>query len=270
MKIKYNYHTHTNRCGHAVGEDEQYVINAIKAGYKILGFSDHAPYKKPKPSDRMNYEEYDNYKNSILNLKEKYKDKIDILLGVELEYYPSQIEDLLKYRRELDYCIIGQHEQEIDGRSNYNLKKPYEIIEYAKSIEKACDMGLVDIVAHPDMFMFQYPRWDKHCVEAINIITDACIRNEIPFELNCGGIKYGELIYDDGDRYPYPNKKVFEIVAQKKCPVVLGHDTHDPEHFLDEYWVNTTLDIVKDYDLNILESYNIKAAANKRKEKLFK
>ncbi len=39
----YNYHTHTSRCGHAGGSDEEYVQAAIKAGYQILGFSDHAP-----------------------------------------------------------------------------------------------------------------------------------------------------------------------------------------------------------------------------------
>ena len=39
-----NYHTHTVRCTHAVGTEEEYVIAVIKAGLKILGFSDHAPY----------------------------------------------------------------------------------------------------------------------------------------------------------------------------------------------------------------------------------
>ena len=44
--MKYCYHTHTKRCGHAVGEDEEYVIEAIKAGIKDLGFSDHVFLKK--------------------------------------------------------------------------------------------------------------------------------------------------------------------------------------------------------------------------------
>ena len=44
--MEYNYHTHTTRCHHANGTDEQYVLSAIKANYKGLGFSDHVmlPY----------------------------------------------------------------------------------------------------------------------------------------------------------------------------------------------------------------------------------
>ena len=32
--IKANYHTHTARCGHAIGTDEEYVQAAIQAGLK--------------------------------------------------------------------------------------------------------------------------------------------------------------------------------------------------------------------------------------------
>ena len=35
---KCNYHTHTYRCMHACGSDEDYVISAIKGGYQVLGF----------------------------------------------------------------------------------------------------------------------------------------------------------------------------------------------------------------------------------------
>ncbi len=35
-----NYHTHTKRCGHAKGTDEEYVIAAIEGGFDELGFSD--------------------------------------------------------------------------------------------------------------------------------------------------------------------------------------------------------------------------------------
>lgn len=42
--MKTNYHTHTYRCKHAMGNDERIVLNAIKADLDILGFSDHTPW----------------------------------------------------------------------------------------------------------------------------------------------------------------------------------------------------------------------------------
>jgi transcriptional pleiotropic repressor len=37
--IRRNYHTHTYRCGHAIGNDEEYVLEAIGLGLQTLGFS---------------------------------------------------------------------------------------------------------------------------------------------------------------------------------------------------------------------------------------
>ncbi|MBQ2584464.1 MAG: PHP domain-containing protein, partial [Erysipelotrichaceae bacterium] len=106
----YNYHCHTKRCGHASGTDEEYVEAAIKAGYKVLGFSDHGPYSLyPHPGSHMDWSQLDDYINSINSLKEKYKGIIDIKLGIESEYYPFCLEERRQMRKRLDYMIFGQH-----------------------------------------------------------------------------------------------------------------------------------------------------------------
>ena len=38
-----NYHSHTARCGHAWGTDEEFIQAAIEAGFGVLGFSEHTP-----------------------------------------------------------------------------------------------------------------------------------------------------------------------------------------------------------------------------------
>jgi len=68
-----NYHTHTKRCGHAIGLDEEYVLSAISNGYVELGFSDHISHD--------NVEQNEEYIQSIQQLKEKYKDQIDIKIA---------------------------------------------------------------------------------------------------------------------------------------------------------------------------------------------
>ena len=60
MNLINNYHTHTSRCGHAIGLDEEYVQCAIEAGIKELGFSDHIPFKfVSQPGVRMDYDKLD-------------------------------------------------------------------------------------------------------------------------------------------------------------------------------------------------------------------
>ena len=55
----FNYHSHTERCGHAVGSDEAYVKEAIRNGYRYMGFSDHAPYRNgDAPGERMRVEAF--------------------------------------------------------------------------------------------------------------------------------------------------------------------------------------------------------------------
>ena len=65
--MKYNYHTHTSRCFHAVGTDEEYVVEAINAGFDEIGFSDHSPwnFKGFVSGMRMHENELGNYCESV-------------------------------------------------------------------------------------------------------------------------------------------------------------------------------------------------------------
>ena len=110
----HNYQTHTPRCGHAVGTEEEYVRCAIDAGLKTLGFSDHSPmpFQTGHTSTfRMDLSEVDDYFETLTALREEYKGRINLLIGVEAEYYPGvfpHLQSLLK-NYPLDYMIMGQH-----------------------------------------------------------------------------------------------------------------------------------------------------------------
>ena len=92
---KTNYHTHTKRCMHACGKDEEYVLAAIANGYEELGFSDHTPWKYDTDyvaHMRMRLDQAQEYLESIDALKQKYQDKIHILKGFECEYFPKYLD----------------------------------------------------------------------------------------------------------------------------------------------------------------------------------
>ena len=98
-----NYHTHTPRCKHASGTEEEYVLCALQAGLQTLGFSDHTPYPFPGgfvSSFRMAVPELEDYAHSVHAMQQAYRNRIDIRLGVEAEYYPKYFPDLLPLLRD--------------------------------------------------------------------------------------------------------------------------------------------------------------------------
>ena len=46
-----DYHTHHERCGHAVGTLEQYVLRGIELGLSHIGLSDHMPLLHVDPAE---------------------------------------------------------------------------------------------------------------------------------------------------------------------------------------------------------------------------
>lgn len=122
--MKTNYHTHTTRCMHATGSDEDYVLSAIKGSYQELGFSDHTPWKYHTDyvaDMRMLPEELPGYVESLRSLREKYRDQISIKIGLECEYFPTYIHWLKEKIKEyqLDYILFGNHHYHTDEKFPY-------------------------------------------------------------------------------------------------------------------------------------------------------
>ncbi|MBS6374118.1 MAG: histidinol-phosphatase [Erysipelotrichaceae bacterium] len=252
----FNFHTHTKRCGHATGEEEAYVKAAIEAGYKVLGFSDHAPYKQRYSWDeRMHEDEYPLYCKEVRRLQEVYKDQIQIYLGLEIEYYEEQLEELKAYREELDFCILGQHSYTVMGHNYFVDCDDRWVLVYANQIRKACEMGFVDIIAHPDLFMISRSTWSKACEEAARIICETSNRFQIPLELNLGGLRYGKKQKGKELRYVYPYRPLWEIVAEYGCPVIYGLDAHSPEYVGRKDIFKIADEVVKDLPLNFLKEF---------------
>ena len=109
-----NYHTHTWRCQHAGGTEEEYVQRAIRNGFSVFGFADHSPW--PYKSDyvcfmRMRLDQFAEYERVVRSLAKKYAGQIEIPLGLEVEYYPHVFDAFMKFIEPFpfDYLILGQH-----------------------------------------------------------------------------------------------------------------------------------------------------------------
>jgi histidinol-phosphatase (PHP family) len=264
--IKTNWHTHTYRCGHAKGTDEEYVQAAIRAGVKTLGFSDHAAYTNPNPEERMDISQVEEYISSIRTLRDKYKDQINIYVGMECEYFKDEWDTLKEYRKKMDYIILGQHNLWLDGPDVYHPFNRDQVMQYVEAIETACRLGFCDCIAHPDVFMWGYPEIDDTAKEAARAIADISLTYNVPVELNCGsGVRYGMKEYTDGLRYAYPVRMFFEEFARKRCQIVIGLDIHDPVLFLTDEYLTRAISVCDGLTMNWQYDYDMIGAAQHRK-----
>lgn len=274
----YNFHTHTNRCGHAsLAEDSLYVDYAIKTHIDLLGFSDHVPftsYEFPNPWSRMFNDEIEDYINDVKTLQKQYEN-ITILCGFEVEYDELKDGYLKELRNRVDYFVLGQHFVNDKLRSIKRKNNPDYPIEYAKVVCKALDTGLFDMVAHPDIFM-QYrdsleteelrQKFLENSKIASLMICNKAKELDIPLEINfarVGSDRYlsdGELIY--------PHSLFWKVASLVKCPVMYGIDAHSPKQILlreeSQKYINSVIDVSK---LNfVAPNYNpVEARKNNKK-----
>lgn len=253
-----NYHTHTKRCHHASGEDEDYILKAIEAGIKILGFSDHVMVPNFKEEGiRGDYSLLLDYIYSLRNLREKYKDKIQILIGFEAEswpmyykYYKSLLKDKL-----IDYLILGNHTKMDKDKKLYgfcDIQSPSQLYDYRDLVIKGIKTGMYKILAHPDYFM-QHIDFDLDCKKISSDIIDCCIKYDIPMELNIGGLRRGIQNINGKERYQYPTDDFFKLVKNRNGKVIIGVDAHCPDDLKDEKNYNYLLDMVKRLDLKLVD-----------------
>lgn len=244
----FNYHSHTYRCGHADLDvtDEDYIKDYIKMGFEKIAFTDHCPEKNEidvRPNIRMKYEERKEYLDSIKTLKEKYADKIKIETGYEIEYLPNEEENLIELKKETNKIILGQHfiydnnnELKIFGKDEYTDD---ELIKYAKYIEKAMELNLPDIIAHPDMYMLNRKNFGEIESKIANMICKSAEKYNIPLEINLNNIFANtyfenkklnneslEIQKEKLKNIFYPCEKFWSIATKYDIKVLYGIDTH--------------------------------------------
>ncbi|WP_010271157.1 histidinol-phosphatase [Paenibacillus senegalensis] len=240
--MKFDLHTHHDRCGHAEGTIRDYIEAAIQADFQVIGISDHSPYfasevDQEKPGIAMAKSDFSNYISEVLRLKEEYKDRIEVLLGVESDFFPQHA-DLYKQMYEpypFDYIIGSVHFTGGVSIFNKNRWKGLTQVqqiqakeEYYQRIAESARSGMFQILGHIDAMKGYYPEFSnlptKMVEETLKIIGDTGIAIEINTSgktKSCGGW--------------YPADDILEKALYYKVPVTFGSDAHIPSRIGDEW-----------------------------------
>ncbi|MCL2408387.1 MAG: histidinol-phosphatase [Oscillospiraceae bacterium] len=231
-----NFHTHTTYCDGVLSAEEM-VQAAISRGLTALGFSGHSH----EPSGYgMNPQATIDYMHEVTLLKEKYKGRIDIYLGIEQEYYtdrpppPKGLDyvigaaHILKIGEEfisVDYGVAGQ----LRTVEQYFNGDFYAMAEaYFETVAMLAERDF-DIVAHFDLvtkynlngrlFDESHPRYVTAAITAM----DELLKRHRLFEINT------RAMYSQGKPEPYPSVFLLKELAKRGGEVILSSDSHDAE-----------------------------------------
>lgn len=241
--IKQNLHTHSIYCD-GKNTIEEMTLEAIQKGFQVLGFSGHGNCRNID-NYSMDEENTQKYIQDVLTMKEKYKDQIQIFLGVE--------EDVLGQRfikhQPYDYIIgsvhfvkVGEQYMAVDESQaiTQQIVEYYgDFLSYAKSyyqeVKKIADYDEVDIVGHVDLLTkfneneefiaFDQEDYLKLAYECI----DLCIEKGKIFEVNTGAIARGQR------QTPYPHHLLLSYIYKHGGKICLNSDCHQKE-MLDCYY----------------------------------
>ncbi len=230
--LRCNYHTHTVMCD---GSDtpEDVVLEAIARGFGHLGFSGHMD-----PDIHMDWPAY---VAEVRRLQSAYADRIDILLGVELDnvYDPACCPGA-------EYVIGSTHFLDVDSEAPlsvdssvqdmrrlcheffaddyYALARAYYDLEARVYDRLRCTwVGHFDLVtrfndeAH---FLDETdPRYTAPALEAMEYL----VGEGVPFEINCGAVNRGrkaEL---------YPRRELLRALHDFGGQIFITADAHQKE-----------------------------------------
>ncbi len=236
----FDLHTHTVFCD-GKNTAEEMVQAAIAKGCKTIGFSGHAPVMANGDTDWcMSNDILSVYRKEVLDLKAKYADQIEVALGLELDYFFSEVPISLEYsigsvhyvKKNGEWIPVDATPEIIHDAVTRLYEGDY--MAYARdffSLEaEVVNQTHCDIVGHFDLltkFNEKYPYLNEsdpiyqgYACEAL----DCLLKQDVLIEINTGAISRGWR------NTPYPADFILKRIAEKNGRVILNSDAHSTKH----------------------------------------
>jgi histidinol-phosphatase (PHP family) len=239
-------HTHSTLCdGRAPLED--YPEAALSAGLSVLGFSGHSPV--PYKNDwTMKMEALDEYVDRVNTLKTIWKGRLEILLGMELDWMPEaadwfiprpdvagfdyrigSVHSIMDPADDLFYAVDGPEEQLVHLIEKVCGGSVRRLVEaYAERLVSMIRHGGFEILGHVDLVR-KRNRNDKYFSEdqpwyrqAFGTVLEELSSRPVVTEVNTGAMARGYL------DTPYPSLWFLKELKKRKLPVMINADAHEP------------------------------------------
>lgn len=240
MSILADCHMHSDLSGDAHAPMEQMIQKGISLGLKTMCFTEHLD--RGVCVEDMNFEvDMDAYNAAFWPLKEKYRDQIELLFGIEIGIEPRHGEFLKSFARAYDFDFIIGSSHLVDGIDVYypefyeGRTEEASYRRYFESVLESLDaFSDIDVYGHLDYVVRYGPNKNKFFSyeryrDVIDPILEALIEKGIGLEVNSGGFKRGLA-----DTNPCP--QIIRAYRRMGGEIVtVGSDAHDSEFIADKF-----------------------------------
>jgi histidinol-phosphatase (PHP family) len=231
--LLYETHSHTPLCKHAVGEPAEYAAVAKMRGLKGLTVTCHSPMPDGfSHAVRMAPEQFEAYV-ALVETTAAACEGVDVLLGMESDYFPGMESWLEKLhgRADFNYILGSIHPQIREQRQRFFRGDWHEYHKtYFEQLADAAETGLFDCLSHPDLVKILGPdEWDlEKLMPTIQWALDRIAATGIAMELNTSGVN---KVYPEMN----PGMGILTEVRARGIPVVIGADAHHPKRVGDGF-----------------------------------
>ncbi len=251
-----DYHMHSDLCGHATGELEEYVAEALRKRFVEIGFSAHLPkVTEPDSYHAMLEEDLPRYVKRVRELQERYAGRITIKLGIEADYFVGHEAETRRLIEAypFDYVFgslhfLGDwHFTSRAGLDRYRTENPDSAYaRYFELIKQLIRSDLFDVLAHPDAIRRAGFHPNRPMDDAYRDIARLLRERGMALEVNTAGIRRRT-----GSLYPEP--AFLAVVAREGVPVTIGSDAHEPRDVGRDF--DTAFRLLRDFGIGEVATY---------------
>ena len=229
--MKYsNLHNHTTYSDGKFSVREN-VEEALSIGMESIGFSDHS-FTACDTSYCMKLEQYPAYMAEVRAIKEEYRDRIPVYLGIEKDYYSDIVSSDFDYvigsvhyivengvTYPIDHSRVQQEDciREVFGGDVLAMaERYYSMVAEQARTARPTFIGHFDVLNKFSIMPEDDPRYIRLTMDKL----EECVKYCPYLEINTGGISRGWR------SFPYPSPYLLNHLRELGGHILLGADSH--------------------------------------------
>jgi histidinol-phosphatase (PHP family) len=236
----FDFHIHSDFSIDSKAPMEKTVIAAIENNLKTICFTDHVDFDATLDRADLMFHPLD-YFRSVNKVKYKYKDKLEVLAGVEIGMQPHLLDKYNKFINEhnFDFVIMSLHTidnkdifqdyTEIEKSSLTIIRKYYkELLICVKEYDNFDVLGHIDFIDRYIVDKSIIENYDEFMAIIKEILTTIIAKGK-GIELNTASLRQGL-------DYIHPKPSILKMYKDLGGEVVtIGSDAHFSEDIGSDY-----------------------------------